>query len=221
MNVQMLFLLSQMQLTILILLTASISADIDPGHKNEYVGLKFGTEVEDHVLLELDMHPLKEAFSICSWIKRLPHSAIYPYWFGYGTPSVAYEIMMRDDGIYWIFNKRSDFQSGVTKPDGKWRHHCVTWAASSNKFDVYYEGSLIGTVATPSGRNVGLSGKIALGNLGTTDGRVTRADTVFGGEMTKLNIFTKALNQTEVREMSDAGLCSDFEDQYGLDRYVR
>ena len=65
-------------------------------------GLKFGTSNEDHVRFKLDMHPLEEVFSICGWIKRIPHSAPYQYWFGYSSTAVNNEILLRDDGIYWI-----------------------------------------------------------------------------------------------------------------------
>ena len=118
------------------------------------------------------MHPLEEAFSICSWIKRIPHSAPYHYWFAYASTTVSNEILLRDDGIYWILNIRSDFMSSLTDADNKWRHHCVTWSASSNEFKVYYEGSLVGTVATPSDRVLGLGGYIALGNIVNTQGTI-------------------------------------------------
>lgn len=39
--------------------------------------------------------------------------------------------------------------------------------------------------------------------------------------MTKFNVFNKALNATEVRLMSDDGLCSNIEEEYGLQRYIR
>ena len=129
--------------------------------------------------------------------------------------------MIRDDGVYWIFNQRADFMSSVTSPDNEWRHHCVTWSSSSSQFQVYYEGKLIGRVNTPAGRNLGLSGNIALGNIVQTNGQVTSAHHNFGGEMFKLNVFNKVLEESEVKLMKGNGLCSDYEDQFGLKRYIR
>jgi hypothetical protein len=209
------------QLAILGALTGLISSDLRPQYERRHLGLKFGKEVADHVLVKLDMHPLQDALSVCSWIKRIPHFAPYQYWFGYGTSSIQYEISIRDDGVYWIFNQRSDLMSNVSHPDQKWRHHCVTWEFSSKKFKVYYDGNLIGTVATPPSRKLGLGGKFALGNIVKTNGAVGSADYVFGGEMYKFNVFNKALTGIEVKQMADDGLCSDTEEEYGLTRYIR
>ena len=199
------------QLVILGLLTGFVFADA-----RKHFGLKFGTQVGDHVLINLDMHPLQEELSVCSWIKRIPHSAQWPYWFTYASPSIQYEIMIRDDGVYWIFNQRADFMSSVTSPDNEWRHHCVTWSSSSSQFRVYYEGKLIGRLNTPADRKPGLSGNIALGNIVQTNGQVTSAHHNFGGEMFKLNVFNKVLEESEVKLMKGNGLCSDYEDQFGL-----
>ena len=58
-----------------------------------------------------------------------------------------------------------------------------------------------------------------MGNLVDRAGSIRSNE--FGGEMSKFNVFNKELNGTEIRWMSDDGICSDIEEEYGLQRYIR
>ena len=47
---------------------------------------------------------------------------------------------------------------------GTWRHVCYTWSLATRAASVYYDGLLIGSLTTPSGKKLGLDGYIVLGN---------------------------------------------------------
>ena len=101
---------------------------------------------------------------------------------------------------------------------GEWYHHCTTWSLSSNTRSVYYHGNLIGT---HNGRVVPLYGNLVIGNDchdgGNNGGQ---AYYPFGGELSKLNVFSKELSAAEVKAMSDAGIGSSIEETYGAQRQI-
>ena len=62
-------------------------------------------------------------------------------------------------------------------------------------------------------------GYIQIGNAQQTYGGPWFS--TFGGELHKLNIFSGALNASEIEKMYREGMCSDIETQYGRRRYLR
>ena len=69
---------------------------------------------------------------------------------------------------------------------------------------------------TKTGGNLELGGYLALGNEAYPDSTYQ-----FGGEMTKLNVFSKELTAAEVRAMKDAGIFSSIERNHEEDRYFK
>ena len=162
------------------------------------------------------MSPFTEAMSICAWVKKL-RSGSNTMWFGYCKGG---EIVISDNG-YWNgwFGDYQDWSSRVSVVFGEWYHHCTTWGRSSNTRSVYYHGNLIGT---HSGGLVPLNGNLVIGNNchgGGNNGR--QAGYPFGGELSKLNVFSKELSAAEVKAMSDAGIGSNIEETYGAQRQIR
>ena len=75
--------------------------------------------------------------------------------------------------------------------------------------------------ATPAGRTLGQGGTIVLGN--EQEGSVGTGmddNDIFGGELYKLNIFTRKLSDNEVKEMSEER-CSEVEMKYGDERMLK
>jgi hypothetical protein len=185
------------------------------------IGLKFGKTNKDHVLFKPSVEPLQESFSICGWVRKL-NSSDWQYWFAYGTSTSPHEeIEISDNGYTKIFNMGFDLRSKITAPIGEWKHSCVTWALSSQAFTVYFEGEFIGTEETASGKKLPADGYMVLGNEFDSYGGGFNENNAFGGELFKVNVFTKELTGAEIKEMSDGGLCSGIELKYGRERYLK
>ena len=164
------------------------------------------------------MSPFSAAMSVCSWIKKLrqEHNTI---WFGYCN-SNGNEIVISDSGgwNHW-FGGRAAWINILTVASGEWYHLCTTWSRSSNTLRAYHNGNLL---KEGTGNPVPVGGNLVIGNDclgGGNNGNSVGYP--FGGEMTKLNVFSKELTATEVKMMSDAGLGSDIEETYGLVRKIR
>ena len=167
------------------------------------------------------MKPLQNAFSICSWVKSLRSSGS-PSWLSYAAGSSANEILISDHGNYnHIFNSGWDLQSYFTVPSGTWYHYCYTWSSSSRTQKVYLNGQEIGSRSTASGRNLLTDGYLVIGNdQNGSPGKGMGSEYIFGGELYKLNFFSKELSSSEVQEMAK-GMCSEVERTYGDVRSIK
>ena len=164
------------------------------------------------------MSPFSAAMSVCAWIKKFRQS-VHTIWFGYCN-SHGNEIVISDSGKYndW-FGGSAAWYNILTVASGEWYHLCTTWSQSSNTLRAYHNGNLL---KEGTGNPVPVGGNLVIGNDclgGGNNGN--EAYHPFGGEMTKLNVFSKELTATEVKMMSDAGLGSDIEETYGLVRRIR
>ena len=208
-------------LAILGLLLAAESSVDEPGQRlveRRYRGLKFGKTNQDYVLFKPRMEPVEEAYSLCGWVKKILSGGSM-YWFAYGTSSDANEIHTTANGYFYTLSTRVDVRSKVTEQLGTWRHVCLTWSLTTRAASMYYDGLLIGSVTTPSGKKLGLDGYIVLGNEFNSYG--SNFNLPFGGELFKANLFDKELSAAEVKEMADGGLCSEVEEKYGRSRYLK
>ena len=191
--------------------TTADSASDDAGQRlveRRYKGLKFGATAQDYVLLKPRMEPLDESFSVCGWVKKiLP--GVSKWWFAYGTSSNVEEIVSEDNGYFHMSGTGVDMRSKVTEQLGIWRHVCYTWSLTTRAARVYFDGILLGSRTTPSGKKLGLGGYVVLGNEFDSYGGGFAEDNAFGGELYKANVFDKELEAAEVKEMADAGKCSD------------
>ena len=116
------------------------------------VGLKFGETAKDYVKFKPDMKPLEEAYSICTWAKKMRTDGSNRFWFSYGPSADTNEITLAILGYFHVFGNGLDLKGNFTDSlNGEWGHHCVTWAASSQAFRVYYQGELMGNKLTASG----------------------------------------------------------------------
>ena len=162
------------------------------------------------------MSPFSAAMSVCAWIKKLRQSP-NSIWFGYCKGG---EIVISDSGYFnhW-FGGNAAWSNILTVASGEWYHLCLTWSHSSNFLKAYHNGNLI---REGGGNPIPVDGNLVMGNDCLNGGNNGNpANNPFGGEMTKLNVFSKELTATEVKIMSDAGLGSDIEETYGLVRRIR
>ena len=106
---------------------------------------------------------------------------------------------------------------------GSWNHqyHCSTWRRSTGTWRVYHNGILLGEKTTPGG-TLELDGYLVIGDEAKTEGLNGEGTSYyFGGDLTKMNIFSKELNSNEVKEMSDAGMFSSVEMNHEAKRHLK
>ena len=169
--------------------------------------LKFGNNETDYVIFTPNMRPFRSLFSICSWVKRLETAENLRYWFSYTSISHFNTLASTDE----------DFVPG------RWTHYCMVWSMKSRLRQIYFNG----TLKRPSVSSIGMpetGGFLALGQVSLGDGTTysyNGSPHPFGGELYKFNIFSKMLSAEEVRELYEAGICSNIEEKHGTYRKLR
>ena len=186
-----------------------------------YKILRFGTTTGDYIRFRPDMKPFSEELSVCSWVKKLM-SGGDRHWFGYGTSGNDNEMLIRDDGSnnYMFGNgANTKVQAGISI--GVWYHFCMCWSLSSRTATIYHNGIQTGSFTTPSGRRLGLNGYFVLGQEQDSNGGGFDSSQLFGGDLHKMNVFSKKLDSSEVSEMYSSGRCSDVETKYDETRQMK
>ena len=181
--------------------------------------LKFGKTENDYVMFQHDMSQFETGFTLCTWVRKL-YSLSTPTWFSYAATTSTYEIQMSDDGSQTYFfadtSNPDSLASLYTVTPGTWFHNCLSWDSATSTRDVYIDGVRIDSKATPAGRTLGQGGTIVLGNEQSGLGTGMDYADVFGGELYKLNMFTRKLTDGEIKEMSEER-CSEVEMKYNED----
>ena len=194
----------------------------DPtAEERRYNMLKFGSTEGDYILFQPDMSPFETEFTICAWIRKLKSDDL-PTWFSYAVSDQKYEIQVTDMGYRTrIFGYESDLSSHYTVTPGKWFHNCMNWDAATQTRGIYIDGKLVDSKSTPAGRTLKQGGSVLLGNE-QERGPGTGMDSanIFAGEMYKLNVFSKTLNDSEIKEMAKER-CSEVEELYGETRSLK
>ena len=163
-----------------------------------------------------DMAPLQEELSVCAWIKKL-RSGNDAIWFDYNMRGNNDAMCISDTEYHntMVNHRRHGYNNRVTVTWATWHHHCSTWRRSTGTWRVYHDGVMLGERTKPGG-TLNLGGYLAIGNDAPPNARYQ-----FGGEMTKLNVFSKELTAAEVRAMKDAGIFSSIERNHEEDRYFK
>ena len=165
--------------------------------------LKFGQSYNDYVMFTHDMSQFETGFTVCSWVRKLRSSGV-PTWFSYAVSGEAYEIEITDMGDRTrILGVTANLASLYTVTPGTWFHNCLSWDNATSTRDVYIDGVRVDSAATPAGRTLGQGGTIVLGNEQQRVGTGMDTNNMFWGELYKLNMFTRKLSESEIREMSE------------------
>ena len=187
-----------------------------------YNALNFGQSSNDYnyIMFREDMRPFQTALTVCAWIRSLG-SADYPTWFSYSTSGQGKEIQITDNGYdFRLFSDSLDLRSIYTVPQETWFHNCLAWDSASQTRDLYINGVLVSSKATPAGRTLEQDGTIVLGNEQDSPGSGMDNNNQFGGEIYNLNVFSKKLNQSEVQEMA-RNMCLEVEERHGDARVIQ
>ena len=168
------------------------------------------------------MEALLNAFSVCFWARKLRSNGVCgPHVISYEGDGFANEIVVSDEmGCNIIFGSNVDLSENFKVTPGAWYHYCSCWSLSSGTQSVYLNGQLVSSRATPSGRTLRNGGFLAIGNDAGSEGKGMSSSFKFGGELYKLNFFSKELSSTEVQEMA-RHKCSTAEETYGDLRSIK
>ena len=173
--------------------------------------LKFGQTQNDYVMFTHDMSQFETGFTVCSWVRKLRTNQV-PTWFSYAVSNEEREIQISDMGDRTrIFGVTANLASLYMVTPGTWFHNCLSWDNATSTRDVYIDGVRVDSKATPAGRTLRQGGTIMLGNEQQSGpGAGMDNYNMFWGELYKLNMFTRKLSESEIREMSEER-CSEVE----------
>ena len=103
---------------------------------------------------------------------------------------------------------------GCHHPNRTWYHFCTSWSYSSRSQKFYLNGNEINETNTPEGQKLALGSYLAIGSDQGRHGAGSKSTDRFRGELYKLNLFSKELNSSEVREIARY-MCAEIEETYG------
>ena len=170
-----------------------------------FLALSFGKTTEDYIeFTPTDMSPFQSSFTGCAWIKR-QHDASAPIVLYYGPSD---EIVIGSTGCFNCASNRNLDLSGKFPEKNVWFHYCMSWSAGE-KQSVYINGEELGSLSASSS-NLTMEGEICLGNRAQSRDPIF----IFGGQLFKLNLFSEVLSSSEIRQMSEAGMCSSIEKKH-------
>ena len=186
------------------------------------IGLRFRDDLTSYIMEAPDMSPLQEQLSICAWVKKLSPAGRQGIWLHYRTYYNWGEILLSDD-LGWAHMVNDQTYHSTTPVHSEWYHLCYTFSYSTRTKSLYYNGEQIGTKTTPSGRKLSIAtGSLVIGQYHNTYKMEENFNShhPFGGELAKLNVYSRNLIDQEVAEMYRSGICSNYEHSLTEDTFL-
>jgi hypothetical protein len=190
--------------------------------------LKFKDDIKSHFMFKTNLQPIQNEFTLCSWVKKLRTEGI-PSWFSYAIP-MGYRynvILVSDEGSFnHLFGFGRDVSRKVNIPNGSWFHYCESWKTEDKEQLIYFNGRLKEIRDLDVNPDLGSVGIVLIGNAQSSYGGSLKEEYIFGGELYKLNIFSRKLSRREIERMYGGGnikegLCSKVEDNWGSDKFLK
>ena len=172
-------------------------------------------------MLQLDMEPVKEAISVCSWINKKTADSVHDTWFTYNAPSRDHEILIAGKIRVWAHMNQNHIENNQAVPSNEWHHVCITWGYETKTRVLYFDGKAIAQEASGDVK-LTMGGSIAIGQFHQkATMEASFHNHPFGGQVLKLNVYKRQLEAGEVGQMFSSGICSDFEDSLVGDAFLR
>ena len=181
-------------------------AVLTSGTEDTFTALSFGKTTEDYIqFTPADMTPFASSFTSCMWINN-QHDASHPIVLHYhqGVDRIVL-------GSKGYFNRIMSVDLPLRERfpgKNQWFHYCVSWSRGGT-LRVYLNGEEVGSKSASSS-SLAMGGEIALGNHRNS----RQSYFVFGGQLYKLNMFSEVLSSSQIRSMSEAGMCAPVELQF-------
>ena len=170
------------------------------GTEDTFTALSFGKTTEDYIqFTPADMTPFASSFTSCMWINN-QHDASRPIVLHYYPGEFVI------GSYFWIQSAEFTFREKFYE-NNAWFHYCVTWSRGGTQ-RVYINGEEVGSTSASS-RSLTMGGKICIGTSSSQHSMHT-----FGGKLYKLNLFSEVLSSSQIRSMSEAGMCDPVELQF-------
>ena len=178
-------------------------------HDITHTALKFSST--GYILMMPDMSPLRDALTICSWVKRMSnHYSTAQYWLSYVASANHNEILITDTARSFLFGDWINPDRPPSRTTNEWHQICTTWGYSTKTKNVFYDGKQIGTERTGE-RKPRISGSLMLGQYQTGyGGESIHSAHYFAGELYNTNIWSFQMTSSQVKEMFTQGRCSNY-----------
>ena len=188
-----------------------------PSGNPKDTALKFGKDNGSYIYMgTLYFNAMEEAFTICSWVRRMSnHGTDRQDWVSYfGSSKGSGEIIISDSTRSWLLG---DLTSHTQPPltIGIWNHMCHTFSYSTGIKRVFYNGEQIGQANSIFRRKFDKKGTLMFGNLHKEDGSPYLRKYYFGGELFDTNFFRIELSAAQIKEMYNAGRCTEYSQKFG------
>ena len=191
-----------MQIIFILALLSTISCGqtrICPGN----VALRFGQTIDDYIQLPNGiMDHSRNKFSLCTWIKKRFSESSHPM-----VLHNADNIMLGQDSGYQnqVVGESMIMKSKYNRTVGTWFHLCVTWSTEDRTARVYLDGAEVGSRFTRR-NELNMGSSMCLGNLANRETKFR--DHVFGGDIFRMDIYNRVLNDIEIESLASDGMCS-------------
>ena len=204
----------------LTLLILAYSVEQSSAH-SPITALSFGYDLKSYMMLQLDMEPVKEAISVCSWINKKTADSVHDAWFTYNAPSKINEILIAGKINGWAYMNKDNIGNSQAVPSNEWHHVCITWGYETKTRVLYFDGKAIAQEASGDVK-LTMGGSIAIGQFHQkATMEALFHNTGFGGQLLKLNVYKRQLEAGEIGQIFSSGMCSDFEDSLVGDAFLR
>ena len=204
-----------LHLVSVILLGSTVQA-----HDN--VGLRFGNDLSSYIMINPNMIRVEKNLAVCAWVKQVRPANQQGAWLHYRTDAYSDEITISDN-LGWAYLLQDNTAHSTTPPISEWYHVCITFSFVTRTKSLFFNGQKIGSETTPSGRKLSVTtGSLVIGQYHSTYKMEASfySSHPFGGELAKLNIFTRSLLDQEVADMYSSGICSSYEDSLTEDTFL-
>jgi hypothetical protein len=176
-------------------------------------------------MINPDMTPLKEQFAVCAWIKRRGPTRRWGTWLTYRTKEKRKQrIEMKLTDMFlltYLLNDRIPYQNRVVPAHSEWYHVCFTFSHRNKAKSAYYNGERVETQTVSRKLSI-TAGSLVIGQFHSTYKMEAffMPGNQFGGEIAKLNIFSRSLTDKEVADMYSSGICSNYEESLIEDTFL-
>ncbi|KAJ8384537.1 hypothetical protein AAFF_G00204520 [Aldrovandia affinis] len=187
---------------------------MDMTHKNgafESLILEFsGRTNRKHARL-LQQFPNMQSVTVCAHVQFDPSCYGFSTVFSYSIPSFINEFQLRANIIHRKPIQLALLVHGLHEPysvafenDGRWHFVCVSWTQEKGQWVITADGLVVGHGENlyPSA-DIGRDGLFIIGQEQDTFGGSFRSDESFSGNITRLHIWDRVLNTSEIHTLEE------------------
>ncbi|KAL7876764.1 hypothetical protein AOLI_G00117270 [Acnodon oligacanthus] len=176
-----------------------------------------------HSFAEVTLSPSLSltALSVCLWVRvteALDRTVLFSY-SSRRNPQELQLLLDRDTLIFTVGSEVGVVQAAGAGSEGRWRHYCGLWRSEGGVASLWVDGRQVsGSSAVAQGCKLPEGGAVLLGQEKSSSGmyRDMDAAAAFTGKMTAVNMWSRALDPEQIRELANQdGACGQRGDVIG------